>query len=80
MEKRNFKSKLLSMKFIFTAWATGLLTYIVIANRTEFLQVAIMLAAAPLGYCVTNVIQKKILEKELNKEEVKNEDRPANNA
>ena len=68
MEKRSFWSKLKSLKFIFTFWATSLLTYIVIANRVEFLQVAIMLATAPLGYCVANVVQKKILEKQLDQE------------
>ena len=73
-EKRSFFKKLKSLKFIFTFWATALLTYIIIANRTEFLQVAIMLAAAPLGYCVANVAQKKILENQNNKE-VKDEDR-----
>lgn len=63
MSKHPFLEKLKSLKFWFTTWATGLLTYIVIANRVEFLQVAIMLAAAPLGYCITNVVQKKILDK-----------------
>ena len=58
------KKKICSLKFWFTLWATGLLTFIVIANKVEFLQVAIMLAAAPLGYCITNVWQKKILNKD----------------
>ena len=65
MKESSFWRKFKSLKAIFTLWATGLLTYIVIANRVEFLQVAIMLAAAPLGYCLTNVWQKKILNKHL---------------
>lgn len=55
---RNKKWK--STKFWFTLWATGLLTFIVLANRMEFAQLGMVLAAAPMAYCYCNVKQKEL--------------------
>lgn len=60
MEKLN---KFKSMKVLVTLWAIGLLTYIVVTNKTDFTQVAMILATAPMTYCVVNVKQKEIFNK-----------------
>ncbi len=52
--------KLKSVKNIIVAWALGLITYIVIRDKTDFLQLAVLLATIPLAYIPTNVYQKKI--------------------
>lgn len=58
-------NKLKSVKNIIVAWALGLITYIVISGKTDFLQLAILLATIPLAYIPSNVYQKKIeIEKE----------------
>ena len=54
------KSKATSVKNIIVAWALGLITYIVIRDKTDFLQLAVLLATIPLAYIPTNVYQKKI--------------------
>ena len=48
-----------------------LLTHIVIHNLTNFIQLAIILAAAPLVYCGVNVLQDKIYKGENNNNESK---------
>lgn len=53
-------NKLKSVKNIIVAWALGLITYIVISGKTDFLQLAILLATIPLAYIPSNVYQKKI--------------------
>ena len=53
-------NKLKSVKNIIVAWALGLITYIVIRDKTDFLQLAVLLATIPLAYIPTNVYQKKI--------------------
>lgn len=55
-------SKLTSAKLWVTIWAIGLVSFIVIANRTEFLNIAQPLCFVPLGYLGVNVWQKKIYE------------------
>lgn len=52
--------KLKSVKLWVTIWAVGMVTYIVVANRTEFNQIAQWLCAVPLAYIGANVAQKKI--------------------
>lgn len=59
-------NKLKSVKTWVVIWTLGLITYIVIAGKAEFLQLATLLAAIPLAYIPSNVWQKKIME---NKEE-----------
>ena len=55
-------NKLKSVKLWVTLWAIGMVTFIVIANRTEFLNIAQPLCFVPLGYLGANVWQKKIYE------------------
>ena len=52
--------KLFSVKTWVTLWAVGMVSYIVIANRAEFLIVAQWLCSVPLAYLGVNVWQKKI--------------------
>ena len=58
--ERTFIEKWSSCKWLITVWACGLLTYIVVAGKTDFVQLGTVLASAPLAYCITNVQQKKI--------------------
>jgi hypothetical protein len=53
-------SKLKSVKTWIVLWALGLITYIVVSGKVDFLQLAILLATIPLAYIPTNVYQKKI--------------------
>lgn len=62
--KNKKHSKLTSAKLWITLWAIGLVTYIVIANRTEFINIAYPLCFVPLGYLGVNVWQKQIYSKE----------------
>ena len=55
-------NKLKSVKFWVTLWAVGMVSYIVIGNRTEFTLIAQWLCAVPLAYLGVNVWQKKIYE------------------
>lgn len=55
-------NKLKSVKFWVTIWAVGMVSYIVIGNRTEFTLIAQWLCAVPLAYLGVNVWQKKIYE------------------
>ena len=48
-----------------------LLTHIVMKDLTEFTQLALVLAAAPLVYCGVNVIQDKIYKEKKDESEVK---------
>ena len=56
------KSKFTSVKLWVTLWAIGMVSFIVIANRTEFMSIAQPLCFVPLGYLGVNVWQKKIYE------------------
>lgn len=53
-------SKLKSVKTWIVLWALGLITYIVVSGKVDFLQLAILLATIPLAYIPSNVYQKKI--------------------
>ena len=53
-------NKLKSSKLWVTIWAVIMVTYIVVANRSEFNQIAQWLCAVPLAYIGANVYQKKI--------------------
>lgn len=63
-EKKEEKkpNKLKSVKLWVTLWAIAMVSFIVIANRTEFLNIAQPLCFIPLGYLGMNVWQKKIYE------------------
>lgn len=56
------RSKLTSTKLWVTLWAIAMVSFIVIADRTEFMQIAQPLCFVPLGYLGMNVWQKKIYE------------------
>ena len=56
------RSKLTSVKLWVTLWSIAMVSFIVIANRTEFLNIAQPLCFVPLGYLGVNVWQKKIYE------------------
>nr|DAI80961.1 MAG TPA: hypothetical protein [Caudoviricetes sp.]DAU05658.1 MAG TPA: hypothetical protein [Caudoviricetes sp.] len=56
------RSKLTSVKLWVTIWAIVMVSFIVVANRTEFLNIAQPLCFVPLGYLGVNVWQKKIYE------------------
>lgn len=53
-------SKLKSVKTWIVLWSMGLITYIVVSGKADFLQLAVLLATIPLAYIPTNVYQKKI--------------------
>ena len=55
-------NKLKSVKLWVTLWAIAMVSFIVIANRPEFLNIAQPLCFIPLGYLGVNVWQKKIYE------------------
>lgn len=52
--------KLKSFKNLLVLWAVFLTTYIVVANKQEFLSVAMLLAGAVIVYFPVNVKQKEI--------------------
>lgn len=56
------KNKLTSAKLWVTLWAIGMVSFIVIANRIDFMTIAQPLCFIPLGYLGVNVWQKKIYE------------------
>lgn len=56
------RNKLTSAKVWVTLWAIGMVSFIVIANRSEFMTIAQWLCAVPLAYIGANVWQKKIYE------------------
>jgi hypothetical protein len=53
-------NKLASVKTWIVVWALLLITYIVIMEEVQFLQLATLLATIPLAYIPSNVLQKKI--------------------
>lgn len=53
-------SKLTSVKLWVTLWAIAMVSFILIANRTEFLDIAWLLCFVPISYLGVNVWQKKI--------------------
>lgn len=60
MTKTMKHNKLTSVKTWIVAWALLLITYIVIMEEVQFLQLATLLATIPLAYIPSNVLQKKI--------------------
>jgi threonine/homoserine/homoserine lactone efflux protein len=60
--KQPKRSKLTSAKLWVTLWAIAMVSFIVIANRSEFMTIAQWLCAVPLAYIGANVWQKKIYE------------------
>lgn len=56
------RRKLTSAKLWVTLWAIAMVSFIVIANRSEFMTIAQGLCAVPLAYIGANVWQKKIYE------------------
>lgn len=59
-KRKSGLAKLKSAKLLITIWAIILTSYIVFANRTDFLLIAEILCAVPLAYLGVNVWQKKI--------------------
>ena len=53
-------NKLKSVKTWIVVWAVGLITYIVVAGKVDFLTLATLLATIPLAYLPVNAYQKKI--------------------
>lgn len=53
-------NKLRSLTFWLTIWAMLLITYTVIADRKDFVQIAICLCAMPLAYTAKSAYTKKI--------------------
>jgi len=62
-------NKLKSVKTWIAFWSLGLITYIVVAGKADFLQLAILLATIPLAYIPSNVAQKKIEKGETSNEQ-----------
>lgn len=59
-------NKFRSVKTWIVIWAVALISYIVIAGKADFLQLATLLATIPLAYIPCNVAQKKIMENKQN--------------
>lgn len=53
-------SKLKSAKLWVTLWALGMVTFIVVADRSNYTTIAQWLCAVPLAYIGCNVWQKQI--------------------
>ena len=60
------RNKLTSAKLWVTLWAIGMVSFIVIANRIDFMTIAQPLCFIPLGYLGVNVWQKKIYKDKAN--------------
>lgn len=56
-------SKLKSTKLWITIWAIAIITYIIIAGKSDFYGIAQLLCSIPLSYVVANVAQKAIYSK-----------------
>lgn len=56
------RSKITSVKFWVTLWAIAMVSFIVITDKADFMQIAQPLCFVPLGYLGVNVWQKKIYE------------------
>lgn len=57
------KSKFRSAKLWVTIWAIFMVSFIVIANRSEFIIIAQLLCGVPVAYIRANVWQKQIFSK-----------------
>lgn len=57
-------SKLKSSKLWITIWAILMVSFIVIADRNQFITIAQWLCGVPLAYIGANVWQKQIFSKE----------------
>lgn len=57
-------TKLLSVKTWVVLWAMFIITFCIVADRSEFLPIAQMLCVVPPAYLGVNVWQKNILNKE----------------
>ena len=55
--------KLKSTKLWITVWSIAMISYIVIADKTNFYGIAQLLSAVPLSYVAANVAQKAIYHK-----------------
>ena len=59
------KKKLQSTKLWITLWAVAMISYIVIADKTDFYGIAQLLCSVPLSFVVANVAQKAIFKGDL---------------
>lgn len=57
-------NKLKSAKLWIAVWACLLITFIVAFDRTDFMQLALVLTAIPIAYAPINVWQKHELNKD----------------
>lgn len=62
MENETKPNKLKSAKLWVTIWAVAMVTFIVIADRQAYQNIAQWLCTVPLAYIGANVMQKKIYE------------------
>lgn len=68
-KKESHFKKLFSVKFWVTIWAMAVVSYIVFANKTDFIIIAQWLSSVPLAYLGLNVWQKKIISESVEKSE-----------
>ncbi len=68
-KKEKRPSKLKSAKLWVTIWAVVMVSFIVFANRTDFVIIAQWLCGVPLAYIGANVWQKSIYSKKDEKED-----------
>ena len=57
------RSRIKSVKLWVTIWSMAMITYIVVAGKTDFYGVAKLLCSVTLSYVVANVAQKAIYKK-----------------
>lgn len=62
-------NKLKSVKLWVTIWACSFLTYIVVANKTDWSALALAISAIPIAYGPLNISQKNILQHQQHIEE-----------
>ena len=55
-------NKLKSVKLWVTAWAVALISYIVVADKTNWQTLALAISAIPIAYGPLNISQKNILQ------------------
>ena len=57
-------NKFKSVKTWALIWACAIITYIVISEKTDFMQFASLLAAVPISYSYFNVKQKELMKRD----------------
>ena len=57
-------NKLKSVKTLALIWACAFITYVVIADKVDFNNIAFALTAVPISYSYFNIKQKELFSKE----------------